>query len=256
MVAMQTGISGRTALVTGASRGIGAATAVALARAGCAKVLVHYASSAEAAGQTARRVREAGAEAELLCGDLSTEAGIREFVQALGERARAVDILVNNAGSLLQRARLTEMTYDLYNRVMDLNAKSAWFITQAVAPHMAARGHGVIVHVSSIAARTGGGVGATVYAAAKAAVSAFAKGMARELAPFGITVNMVAPGWIPVERHANDPQEEKDAYRALIPMGRWGTPQDVADAVLYFASEEASFVTGQTLCVNGGMTPW
>jgi 3-oxoacyl-[acyl-carrier protein] reductase len=80
--------------------------------------------------------------------------------------------------------------------------------------------------------------------------------MSQELAPFGITVNTVAPGWIPVERHANDPQEVKDAYRALIPAKRWGTPQDVADAVLYLASEEASFVTGQTLCVNGGMTPW
>jgi 3-oxoacyl-[acyl-carrier protein] reductase len=80
--------------------------------------------------------------------------------------------------------------------------------------------------------------------------------MSRELAPFGITVNMVAPGWIPVERHEHDPQAEKDAYHALIPMGRWGVPQDVAEAVLYLASNEASFVTGQTLCVNGGMTPW
>jgi len=80
--------------------------------------------------------------------------------------------------------------------------------------------------------------------------------MARELAPFGITVNMVAPGWIPVERHQNDPQEMKDEYFQLIPAGRWGVPQDVADAVLYFASDEAAFVTGQTLCVNGGMTPW
>ena len=80
--------------------------------------------------------------------------------------------------------------------------------------------------------------------------------MARELAPFGITVNMVAPGWIPVERHEKDPQAEKDAYKALIPAGRWGVPKDVADAVLYLASEESSFVTGQTLCVTGGMTPW
>jgi 3-oxoacyl-[acyl-carrier protein] reductase len=96
----------------------------------------------------------------------------------------------------------------------------------------------------------------SAYVAAKGGQIGWSRSMARELAPFGITVNMVAPGWIPVERHANDPQEEKDAYRALIPMRRWGTPQDVADAVLYFASEEASFVTGQTLCVNGGMTPW
>jgi 3-oxoacyl-[acyl-carrier protein] reductase len=80
--------------------------------------------------------------------------------------------------------------------------------------------------------------------------------MSRELAPFGITVNMVAPGWVPVERHEKDPPAAKDEYLALVPMRRWGTPQDVANAVLYFASEEASFVTGQTLCVNGGLTPW
>lgn len=254
MVAMQTGISGRTALVTGASRGIGAATAVALARAGCAKVLVHYASSEEAAGQTARRVREAGAEAELLCGDLSTEAGIREFVQALGERARAVDILVNNAGSLLQRARLTEMTYDLYNRVMDLNAKSAWFITQAVAPHMAARGHGVIVHVSSIAARTGGGVGATVYAAAKAAVSAFAKGMARELAPCGVRVNAVSPGTVDNDFHARfSTREMLEAVIRQTPQGRLSTNEDIADVIVFLCSDAARNVIGQTIEVNGGM---
>ena len=94
------------------------------------------------------------------------------------------------------------------------------------------------------------------YAATKAGQIALARTWALELAPYGITVNTVAPGWVPVERHEKDPQEEKDAYLAEIPMGRWGVPQDVANAVLYFASEEAGFVTGQTLCVNGGMTPW
>jgi 3-oxoacyl-[acyl-carrier protein] reductase len=92
--------------------------------------------------------------------------------------------------------------------------------------------------------------------AAKGGQIGWSRSMSRELAPFGITVNMVAPGWIPVERHEKDPQHLKDAYKALIPAGRWGTPQDVADAVLYLASPEASFVTGQTLCLNGGMTPW
>ena len=96
----------------------------------------------------------------------------------------------------------------------------------------------------------------SAYVAAKGGQIGWSRSMSRELAPFGITINMVAPGWIPVERHEKDPQEAKDEYRALIPAGRWGTPQDVAGAVLYFASEEASFVTGQTLCVNGGMTPW
>ena len=96
----------------------------------------------------------------------------------------------------------------------------------------------------------------SAYVAAKGGQIGWSRSMARELAPFGITVNMVAPGWIPVERHANDPRQLKDDYFALIPVRRWGVPQDVADAVLYLASDEASFVTGQTLCVNGGMTPW
>jgi len=96
----------------------------------------------------------------------------------------------------------------------------------------------------------------SAYVAAKGGQIGWSRSMAGELAADGITVNTVAPGWVPVERHENDPQEEKDAYLAQVPIGRWGVPQDVADAVRYFASEEASFVTGQTLCVNGGMTPW
>jgi 3-oxoacyl-[acyl-carrier protein] reductase len=253
MLAMRSEFEGRTALVTGASRGIGAATAVALARAGCARLLVHYASSAGAAEETARRVREAGAQAELIAGDLSTETGIRAFVDALGERARAVDILVNNAGSLIQRARLAEMSYELYNRVMDLNAKSAWFITQAVAPHMMARGSGVIVHVSSIAARTGGGVGATVYAAAKAAVSAFAKGMARELAPHGVRVNAVSPGTVDNDFHARfSTREMLEAVVRQTPQGRLSTNEDIADVIVFLCSDAARNIIGQTIEVNGG----
>jgi len=254
MMAMQSEFSGKTALVTGASRGIGAAAAVALARAGCRRVLVHYSSSPDAAVETERRVREAGADAERIAGDLSTEAGIRSFIEALGERARGVDILVNNAGSLIQRAKLAEMSYELYNRVMDLNAKSAWFITQAVAPHMAARGSGVVVHVSSIAARTGGGIGATVYAAAKAAVSAFAKGMARELAPHGVRVNAVSPGTVDNDFHARfSTREMLDAVVRQTPQGRLSTNEDIADVIVFLCSDAARNVIGQTIEVNGGM---
>lgn len=254
MVAMRNEFEGRTALVTGASRGIGAATAVALARAGCSRVLIHYSASFEAAQETARRVRELGAEADLIAGDLSTEEGIRGFVDSLGGRAQSVDILVNNAGSLLQRAKLAEMSYELYNRVMDLNAKSAWFITQAVAPHMAARGAGVIVHVSSIAARTGGGIGATVYAAAKAAVSAFAKGMARELAPCGVRVNAVSPGTVDNDFHARfSTREMLDAVVRQTPQGRLSTNEDIADVIVFLCSDAARNIIGQTIEVNGGM---
>lgn len=254
MVTMQSEFSGKTALVTGASRGIGAAAAVALARAGCARVLIHYSASRDGAGETAQRVRACGADAELIHGDLSTGEGIRAFVEALGDRAREVDILVNNAGSLIERAKLAGMTYELYERVMDLNAKSVWFITQAVAPHMVARGSGVIVNVSSIAARTGGGVGATAYAAAKAAVAAFTKGWARELASHGVRVNAVSPGTVDNDFHARfSTREMLESVVRQTPQGRLSTNEDVADVIVFLCSEAARNVVGQTLEVNGGM---
>ncbi|MGD0577702.1 MAG: SDR family NAD(P)-dependent oxidoreductase, partial [Bryobacteraceae bacterium] len=191
---------GKAALVTGASRGIGAATAIALARAGCGRVLVHYNSNAEGAERTAAEIRRLGAEPVSLAGDLSSEAGIRAFVEVLGDYPDAIDYLVNNAGSLVRRAKLDELTYTLFNEVMDLNVKSLLFLTQAVASRMAPRG-GAIVNLSSIAARTGGGSGAAVYAAAKAAVSALTKGLAKELAPRGIRVNAISPGTVDNDFH-------------------------------------------------------
>jgi len=126
-------------------------------------------------------------------------------------------------------------------------------LTSAVLPHMKQKQWGRVINIGSeVFARGVGNFSA--YVSAKGGQAGFTRSMATELAPFGITVNLVAPGWIPVERHETDPKDMKDAYLNLIPMRHWGTPQDVADAVLYFASEEAGFVTGQTISVNGGMT--
>jgi 3-oxoacyl-[acyl-carrier protein] reductase len=251
---MASEFQGKTALVTGASRGIGQASASALARAGCARVILHYGSSRDDAGRTAAMVRQAGAEAVLIGGDLSREELIRAFIAELGDLAGQIDILINNAGSLVQRAKLAGMTYDLYNRVMDLNAKSVWFITQAVAPAMAARGRGVVVNLSSIAARNGGGPGATIYAAAKAAVSAMTKGLAKELAPSGVRVNAVSPGTVDNGFHARfSTREILDGVVRMTPQGRLSTNEDMADVVVFLCSDASRNIVGQTIEVNGGM---
>lgn len=250
---MEDEFRGKTALVTGASRGIGAATAIALARAGVARVVIHYGSYAEGAERTLAGIRSAGAAAAALPADLSTESGIEGFIKALRREAPAVDILVNNAGSLIRRARLAESTPELFDTVLRLNVKSLWFITQAVVPHMAAVHSGVIVNVSSIAARNGGGPGATLYAAAKAAVNGITKGLAKELAPHGIRVNAVSPGTVDNHFHEQFSTRETLAQvAASTPAGRLGTNEDLADVIVFLCSDAARFIHGQTIEVNGG----
>ena len=249
---MTSELGGKTALVTGASRGIGAATAVTLVRAGVSNVVLHYGSYREGAEQTAAAVRETGAQAEILGADLATESGINEFCDAV--RGRDFDILVNNAGHLVQRARLAEFTPDLYDRVMNLNVKSLYFITQAVAPAMIAKKSGFIINLSSIAARNGGGLGATMYAAAKAAVSTITKGLAKELAPHGIRVNAVSPGT--VDNYFHEKYSNRDILNAMLaqtPAGKLGTNEEVADVILFLCSDASRYIHGQTIEINGGM---
>ncbi len=250
---MQGELRGKTALVTGASRGIGAATAIALARKGAARVVVHYGSYREGAEQTAAEVRAAGAAAEVMGADLSTEEGIAAFVGQLPQAAPKVDILVNNAGALVRRAKLAESTPELFDAVYNLNVKSLWFITQAVAPSMVANGGGVIVNLSSIAARNGGGPGATLYASAKAAVAAITKGWAKELAPHGVRVNAVSPGTVDNYFHEkySTPEILGNVVK-MTPQGRLSTNEDMADVIAFLCSEAARNIIGQTIEVNGG----
>jgi 3-oxoacyl-[acyl-carrier protein] reductase len=250
---VQNGFSGKTALVTGASRGIGAATAIALARRGVRRVVIHYNSYREGADQTMAAVREAGAEAEAVQADLGRLEGIRQLIARLPEVAPEVDILVNNAGSLVRRARLLEFTDELFDEVMTLNFRSAWMITQAVVPAMLRKGSGVIVNVSSIAGRTGGGVGATVYAAAKAAITAMTKGLARELAPHGIRVNAISPGTVDNYFHQRfSTRQMLEAVIAQTPAGRLGTNEEMADVIVFLCSDAARYIHGQTIEINGG----
>jgi 3-oxoacyl-[acyl-carrier protein] reductase len=247
-------LDGKTALVTGASRGIGAATAVALARQGARRLILHYNSNPSGVERVASAVRAGGCETDLIQADLGEPAGIQSFLQNLQALAQPVDVLVNNAGSLVKRAKLTEFTEDLFDRVMNLNVKSAWFITQAVTPKMVERSSGFIVNVSSIAARNGGGPGATIYAAAKAAISTLTKGLAKELAPKGIRVNAVSPGTVDNDFHAQFSNRQiLDSVVAMTPAGRLGANEEIADTVVFLCSHAARYIHGQTIEINGGM---
>lgn len=246
--------AGKTALVTGASRGIGAATAIALADAGVARLLVHFNSNRSGAERVCAAAQSKGARVSLHEADLGTVAGIEAFIEEYRRAAAPVDILVNNAGSLVERARLAEFTGELWDRVMNLNVRSAYFITQAVAPGMIERGSGSIINLSSIAGRNGGGLGATVYAAAKAAVTAMTKGLAKELAPKGIRVNAVSPGTVDNDFHARfSTREMLETMRLSAPAGRLGTNEEVADTIVFLCSQASRYIYGQTIEINGGM---
>jgi len=243
----------KTALITGASRGIGEATAEALAAAGVRNFILHYNSHRQGIDELVKRLGDA-VSCQSIQADLAQDAGIDSFLSDLGRLDAPVDFLVNNAGFLVQRAKLAESTPELWDRVMNLNAKSAWFITQAVAPGMIERGGGVVVNLSSIAARNGGGVGAAMYAASKATVACFTKGLSRELAPKGIRVNAVSPGT--VDNHFHEVFSTKQMLESMLastPAGRLGENAEVADVIVFLCSDAARYVHGQTIEINGGM---
>jgi 3-oxoacyl-[acyl-carrier protein] reductase len=241
---------GMTALVTGASSGIGAATAVALARHG-ARVIVHFNSQPAEAEAVLDEIRACGADGEIVQADLSTAEGSRSLAAFAAKRP--IDILVNNAGSLVARTRVLDFTEDLWEKVMMLNLTSAFFLAQAVLRGMVERKRGFIVNISSVAARFGGGLGALAYSSAKAAVSTMTKGLTKEFAPLGIRVNCVSPGTIDTGYHkAFSTTEGLDGVRAATPVGRLGSAEEIADAVVFLCSDQASFIHGQVIEINGG----
>lgn len=244
----------QTALITGASRGIGAATARALARAGITTFFLHYNSFGEGIQALAEELRASGCDVTLAQADLSLQEGIDRLIAEYHAWGKPVDILVNNAGHLLGRAKLAEYTPAHFDAIMTLNVKSAWFLTQAVAPSMIAKGGGCIINLSSIAARTGGGVGATIYAASKSAVATFTKGLVKELAPAGIRVNAVSPGT--VDNYFHEKYSNPQILNAVLqqtPAGRLGDNEEVADTIVFLCSNAARYIHGQTIELNGGM---
>jgi 3-oxoacyl-[acyl-carrier protein] reductase len=247
-------LAGRVALVTGNSTGLGKGIGLALGEAG-AKVPVNYCNNRERAEEAVEQYRQAGIDTALIAADVTTAEGVDQLFQQMEQLWGHPDIIVSNATCEQPQKKIEDYDWDFYQRMLDFFIKSPFLLAQRSVAKMKEQRWGRFINiVSEVYHRSVSPFSA--YVAAKGGQIGWTRSMAREWAGDGITCNMVAPGWIPVERHRDDPQEDKDAYLEMIPANRWGVPKDVADAVLYLASEEASFVTGQTLCVNGGMTPW
>jgi 3-oxoacyl-[acyl-carrier protein] reductase len=251
---MSFSLNGHVALVTGSSTGLGKVTARNLANAG-AKVAINFANNRERAEETFAEFQQSGCEGMLVQADITSEADVDRMFNEIESNLGPVDIVVPNATPDQPLLPIEEYDWDFYQSMINFFIKSPYLLARRALPHMKSKKWGRIVNITSEVYHTSVAP-FSAYVAAKGGQIGWSRSMATELAPFGITVNMVSPGWIPVERHEKDAQEDKDAYLATIPMQRWGAPKDVADAVLYYASEEAAFVTGQTLCVNGGRSPW
>lgn len=243
-------LKGNVALVTGGSRGIGRAICVELARQGAA-VAVNYAGNSAAAEETVQLCRALGVEAETFRADVADPAACDALVAAVKERFGRLDILVNNAGIARDGLLMTAKEED-FTKTLDTNLKGAYFCTKAAAKVMLRQKYGRIVCLSSVVGLRGN-PGQTAYAASKAGVIGLVKAAAKELAGRDITVNAVAPGFIETDMTAVLPEKAKAAMLGTIPKGRPGSPKEVARAVAFFAGPECAYITGQVLCVDGGM---
>lgn len=242
--------SSRVVLVTGASRGLGAAIAVRLAAAGHS-VAVNYASSERAALAVVQQITSAAGRAIAYRADVTAEADVARLVAEVRRDLGPIEIVVMNATGPQPEVPVQELAWSDLSSQLDFFVKSPTVILQSVIADMRAAGWGRVIHIGSDSVRRLPR-GSTAYVAAKSAQLALARMWARELGPFGITVNTVAPGWIPVERHEGVPAAKLEEYVGRVPVGRLGVPDDVAAAVAYLAADEAGFVNGAWLTVNGG----
>ncbi len=241
----------RTALVTGASKGIGRSTALALARAG-----IDVAVNARDTGgieDVAQAVHELGRQSLVVPGDVSVLEDVRSIAQRVVDAWGGVDILINNAG-ITHSGSLAETTDEAWERLMDVNSRSIFLTCRELVPHMIERRWGRIINVASMTARLGRGfVGSASYGASKGAVVSFTRGLAKEFGPYDITVNAVAPGVIVTDMNREYLAEHGERVLQGIPLARFGEPDDVAGVIAFLASDAASYITGAVIDINGGL---
>jgi 3-oxoacyl-[acyl-carrier protein] reductase len=245
-----TGFNQKVAVVTGASRGIGRAIAMELARRG-AQVIVNYNSSKETAEEVVNAIKSEGGKAIAIQADIGDFEQAGELVQAAVEAFQSIDILVNNAGTTRDQL-LMLMKEEDWDTVMRVNLKGVFNCSKAAARRMMRQRSGRIINISSVSG-IAGQAGQTNYSASKAGVIGFTKSLAKELGPRGITVNAVAPGFVPTSLTKDLPEDLVEQAIEATPLGRMGKPEEIAYAVAFLASDEAAFITGEVLTVDGGL---
>ncbi len=246
-------LSDTTALVTGSSSGIGKRTAIELAEAG-ADVAVHYHSNKSGAETTAEAIQERDSETTVVSGDIADASSVKDFVDEVVSDLGPISVLVNNAG-LSFRAPTEEMTYDKWNRVIQVNLSGAFNVSQAVIPRMASSGGGAAINISSTWSLQGG-TDLAAYSAAKGGINALTRQLCKQWTPQGVRVNTITPGPIVVEKHRErrEATESSEVIERIIPVGRYGGTEEIAHAVVFLASSKASFISGENLVVDGGLT--
>lgn len=248
----QFGLTGKRAVVTGAGRGIGRSVAEALAGAG-AEVVVHYHKSKEVAEQVVAGIEARGGKATAMGADLTDSQQTNRLFSEVGRRWGALDILVNNTGDLVQRSKIADFSDELIEQVLRVNIHSAVYASRAAIPLLAKGDDPSIINLSSVAAHNGGANGATLYAATKAAIHTYTRGLAKELAPT-IRVNAIAPGVALTDFHrVHSTPEGLETIRNNIPLKRLGDPDDHGAAAVFLCGKGASYITGEVIEINGGL---
>jgi len=247
---MFSGLRGKIALVTGSSRGIGRATALEFAKNGC-DVIVNYAKSKEKAREVEREIREYGQEALVIQADVSVKNEVNKMREEIIDTFHRLDILVNNAG-IHQHLKSWELSLDDWKKIIDVNLMGTFLCCSAFIPSMKEKGYGRIVNISSVVAFTGTDHECH-YASSKAGIIGLTKSLALELAPYNITVNAIAPGFIETDMISFENAEEREMVEIKILLGRLGKPEEIAYAICFLASDLADYITGETIHVNGGL---